>query len=179
MTQEQAVLDPAEALSQTPAYPKREDSLKTVMDKLPGHITWASDRGSFSGCRAITFMAGDVAGLTDEDRRQFEAELREAKLELHSCLPATLMNAYFSKRANLLVVAMTSDVGEFTVLVTTQMDDDDLEEFQEVSRRVHLEMAEWREQRNKKRLEEVEKAREERRLIEVGRIHEANCKKGE
>ena len=57
--------------------------------------------------------------------------------------------------------------------------DEDLEEFMEVNRRVSLEMREWRENKAKARLAEAEKIREERRLIEVGRIHEANCGKKE
>lgn len=167
--------NPSEILSDAPKYPTRENMMKTVQDKMPGHISWASDRANFSGCRILTFRDGDVFGLTPEDALRFKEELSN-DIDLPA---ADLMNAYFSTRANLLMVqAMPADVqGSIHVMITTQLDDDDLEEFQEVNRRVSLEMREWREKKAQQRMAEVEKIREQARLAEVGRIHEANCGK--
>lgn len=190
--------DPAEIHSTPPYRPTREQTLKTVQDKWPGHITIASDRASFSGCRIITFFSGGWTGLTPEDNDAFESQVfaRVDELEaLHTAAinslppemktiqdlddsdlmltPAELMNLYFSTRANLLVLDWKiNNEGAITVIVTTQLDAEDLEEMQEVNVRVNLEMREWREKRAKEKAERQAEAMEERRLIEVGRTAE-------
>lgn len=194
MTQEQnqvsAEQNPSEVIAQVPAYPRREDTLKTVQDKMPGHITVASDRASFSGCRIVTFGDGEFHGLTLKDADRFMAECAEAGLTAEGHVdklngPAEyltgsaedLMNLYFSKRANLLVIQTLMHETGITVFITTQLDDEDLEEFNEVSRRVNLEMAAWREEKAQARRNQAAAILEEKRLADVGRRHELNCKK--
>lgn len=164
--------DPTEVLTQVPTYPTREQTLKAVQEKFPGHISWASDRANFSGCRLVTFVDGGALGLEKNDEALFIAEMKLTGLDLES--PAEeVMNLYFSTRANLLVVQTMPTEQGITIFMTTQLDDDDLEEFQEVQSRVQLGMREWREERAKRKQEEWEKVKEERRLVEVGRKAEA------
>lgn len=160
---------PEEVLSQTPKYPTREQTLKAVQDKYPGHITWATDRGSFSGGREIKFRDGSWSGLEAEDNALFTAQLGEYTKNVGTCSAQELANLYFSKRANLLVVDRQVTEGSIAYIITTQLDAEDLEEFEEVQKRVQLDMREWRERREKDKQQALEDAAEERRLIEVGR----------
>ena len=168
-------IDASEVFSERPKGPSREQTQKTVYDKFPGHISWATDSANFSGCRIITFYDDLTAsGLSVDDAAQLEAQLEAQLAELSEdqrayMMAADLMNLYFSKRANLLLVHMMPGTEQITCLITTQLDEDDLAEFEEVQRRVQLDMREWREKRDKDREEAAQAAREERRLIEVGR----------
>lgn len=168
--------DPAEVLSERPHGPTREQTMKTVQEKYPGHISWASDRANFAGCRIVTFMEGGAQGLTREDELVLIAQMKEKDLN-GSASPEEIANLYFSTRANLLVVDMKVSADTITMLLTTQLDEEDLEEFVEVNTRVQLGMREWREEKAKQREAEQEKAREILRLAEVGRKYEANVKK--
>jgi hypothetical protein len=163
--------DPAEIMAGTPKYPSREDTLKTVQDKFPGHIAWASDRGSFSGNRVITFVEGGAQGLepTDEGVLIEQMKLKGMFEEGADAAPEAIMNLYFSTRSNLLVVDMAVSETTITILVTTQLDGDDLEEFQEVNRRIQIEMRPWREERAAAKQKAADEVRENQRLIEVGR----------
>jgi hypothetical protein len=145
--------------------PERERRTKMLMDKYPGHITWASDRANFSGCRLIRFSDDGVTGLEEEDAKLFEEEL--AEVDVGSAEAAA--NLYFSTRANLMVVDTKITDGAISMLVTTQLDDDDLEELQETQTRIQLGMREWREKRDEEREKERLRLADERRLIEVGR----------
>lgn len=169
-------LNPSDVLSDLP-QPTREDTRKTVYDKRPGHISWASDRASFGGCRVISFIGGHELdsgsfGLEDHDAAKFNNDmraLRESLDEDQYVSAEALANLYFSKRANLLVLHMTENANKITFIITSQLDDDDMEEFQEVQRRVNLEMREWREKREEERRLDREKVMAERKLIEVGK----------
>lgn len=164
-------IDASEVFSERPKGPSREQTQKTVYDKFPGHISWATDSANFSGCRIITFYDDLTAsGLSADDAAVLDAQLAELSDEERDyVMAADLMNLYFSKRANLLLVHMVPSPEQITCLITTQLDEDDLAEFEEVQRRVQLDMREWREKRDKDREEAAQAAREERRLIEVGR----------
>jgi hypothetical protein len=176
MSDELAKYDPAELLAGQPKYPRREDTMKSVMDKFPGHITWASDRGSFSGNRVVTFMAGGAQGLEQEDAAIFIEQMKLAGLDIESS-PEDVMNLYFSKRANLLVVDLTVSETTLTVLMTTQLDDDDLAELNERQVAVEIHMREWREKRAEAKAQEGLQIKENARLMEVGRNYEANISK--
>lgn len=170
-------LNPSDVLSDLPT-PQREDVRKTVYDKRPGHISWASDRASFSGSRIISFTGSmseppfQAQGLEQADLTRFEEELDEylklAGLE-QSVNVADVANLYFSRRANLLVLHMSETMDKLTFVITSQLDDDDMEEFQEVQRRVNLEMREWREKREERRQLDREKAAADRHLLELGK----------
>jgi hypothetical protein len=170
-------LNPSDVLSDLP-QPVREETNKTVYDRRPGHINWASDRASFSGCRVISFTGGNHAppfqalGLEKQDLERYNEELDAYINALEGdefVSAADVANLYFSKRANLLVLHMEVHADEVTFIITSQLDDDDLEEFQEVQRRVNLEMREWREEREKLRAADREKAQADRKLIELGK----------
>ncbi len=169
--------DPAEILAGQPKYPRREDTEKSVMDKFPGHITWATDRGSFSGNRVVTFVAGGAQGLEQEDEMLYIEQCRAAGLLDGEAAPEALMNLYFSKRANLLVVDMAVSETTITVLMTTQLDDEDLEELNERQTAVEVHMREWREARAQRKATAAAAVLEEKRLADVGRMYEANVSK--
>lgn len=170
-------LNPSDVLSDLP-QPTREDVRKTVYDKRPGHISWASDRASFGGCRIISFTGGmseppfEAQGLEHEDWLRFMDELDEFIKTVgvdKSVTVADVANLYFSRRANLLVLHMVETMDKLTFIITSQLDDDDMEEFQEVQRRVNLEMREWREKREEERRLDREKLLAERKLVEIGK----------
>ncbi len=166
---EQTIQAQPEVLADIPKSPTREQKTKMLMDKYPGHISWASDRANFSGCRLIRFGHDGATGLEKEDDEAFAQQLDAEFGENYTPSPETCANLYFSKRANLLVVDTKIDPAGIVMLVTTQLDDDDLEELQETQKRIQLDMREWREQRNAEKQKEIEARAEERRLIEVGR----------
>lgn len=157
--------DPSEAMAVQPKPPHREDALKTVMDKRPGHISWATDTANFAGCRAVRFAPGCIVGLEADDEAEFEKQHTHPNRS-----PVELMNTYFQHRANLLMLQMQVDAeGSITCLVTSQLDDEDLEEFQEIQQRINLDMREWRERRAKDKAAAAESAAELKRLAEIGR----------
>lgn len=172
-------LNPADVLTDRPQGPSREQTEKTVYDKFPGHIAWATDRANFSGCRIIKFFdGGSFSGLQKADAEKFKNQIIEyiSQSELdpdgdgeYSLAAEDLANLYFSTRANLLTVH--SEIGfDYTAFfITTQLDEDDLDEFMEVQRRVNIDMSEWRKKRDDDRHERAERARENLRLIEVGK----------
>lgn len=160
-----------EIMADVPMAPKREKGIKTLMDKYPGHISWASDRANFSGCRIVTFTENNALGLEKEDAEVFQKQLTELE-DAHPddfLTAETIANLYFSTRGNLLVVDTKVTSMGITMLITTQLDADDLEELQETQTRINLEMREWREEREKRKLAEMEAFKEEKRLADVGR----------
>lgn len=164
------IVDAAELMSTMPHRPKREQTLKTVMDKWPGHITVANDRASFSGCRIIEFQTnGTVTGLEVDDADVYYAQLKDVSAAEIDWGPADYMNLYFSHRANLLCIDWKPTETGILCIVTTQLDDEDLEEFQEAQVRVNLEMRDWRERKAKEREAAEADAREQRRLAAVGK----------
>jgi hypothetical protein len=185
-------LNPSEVLSDQPHAPTREQTQKTVMDKYPGHISWATDRANFAGCRAISFGTGTWSGLEgkDEDKfleqvtdmtlkwyTQFEKETeKEANGDEYAASPEELLNLYFSTRANLLIVQMGYVDGEIKCLITTQLDDEDLEDFKEMQEVAQVQMRASRERRAEERKKVMADERETQRLAEVGRKYEANLK---
>lgn len=159
-----------ELMADKPKGPSREQTTKMLLDKYPGHISWASDRANFSGCRVVTFYPGWASGLTPEDSKLFEQQ-REAALKdsEHGTSPEGAMNLYFSTRANLLVVEMVPHETGITCLITTQLDDEDLEELQESQQFLEVHMRKWREDRAKRREAEATSVAEIRRLAAIGK----------
>lgn len=166
--------NPSEILTDHPRAPSREQTLKRVQDKYPGHIAWASDRANFSGCRAIRFTSTGPRGLTPADAKQFREELvaYEGDNDVELNTAEDYANLYFSTRANLLVVERTLTEDSIGMLITTQLDADDLEEFQEVTKRVELDMREWRAKRAEQRASEEAARKDEARLADIGRTVE-------
>lgn len=173
-------LNPSDVLSDVPQGPKREDTTKSVYDKRPGHISFASDRANFGGCRLIAFTGGATTppfeglGLEVEDSEKFETQVDEFIKRVGtsdasvSCYD--LANLYFSTRANLLVLNVSkTGSDEVSFLITNQLDDDDLAEFNEIQRRVQLDMREWREKQAEQKAAQAEVLAENRRLVEVGK----------
>lgn len=161
-----------EVMADKPKGPSREQTTKMLLSKYPGHISWASDRANFSGCRVVTFYSGIVDGLTSDDKDQFKKQWEAAFPEgtRKYVAPEDTMNLYFSTRANLLVVAMQpSQDGGIMCLITTQLDEEDLEELQESQQFLEVHMRQWREARNERKAKEVANVAEIRRLAEIGK----------
>lgn len=186
--------NPSEVLATLPAGPSREQTEKTLHDKYPGHIAWATDRANFSGCRAVSFYNGGWSGLTRADDDLFIAqaadavdavyawydqhELEEEADDTEYVMPAEdLMNLYFSTRANLLVVqqGFTAD-GDIKLLITTQLDAEDLEDFQAIQQETQVGLRKMREKRAARYAEQRRAQIEHDRLAEVGRKYEENLK---
>lgn len=164
-----------ETLGTVLSPPREKDGIKTLMDKRPGHIYWATDRASFAGCRLIAFGRAMMYGLEKADRDALADQMEDAAAVLGPAPSGfDLMNLYFQHRGNLLALEtkVTNDEeGEplVTCLVTNHLDEDDLEELEEVQRRVNLEMRDWRERKAQERTAEQELQAERNRLIEVGK----------
>lgn len=161
--------DPGEILAKLPASPKRETFEKVLQDKWPGHISWANDRANFPGCRLITFgMQGDVVvqyGMEPEDGAEFEAQCLDTKPQN----PEDAVNLYFAHRANLLVIDMKVHADGITLMVTTQLDDEDLEAFEYAQHLMDAGMAEYRTMKAKEKAATEVKIAENVKLIELGR----------
>lgn len=170
MTEETLGADPVESLGSI-VNARESRQFKTLVDKQPGHIMWANDRASFAGCRVITFSDIGADGLTPEDGAALTKQLQEANIEAGA---EAIANLYFSHRGNLLVLDMrlATDPSRGTVLtfiITTHLDEEDLEEMQEVQQRVNLEMREWKQRRAERQAADRERQLEYNRLVEVGR----------
>lgn len=161
--------NPADILADAVPAPGREVAVRTVMDKYPGHISWVTDRGNISGCRCLSFQMGNVVGLTDEDALRLINELDEKGLDIDNMEPADLMNAYFSTRANLIVVNLTVDCGNIHCVISTQLDNEDLEDFMEARQAMQVAMREIQERKERLRAAQAAKLANDRRLQEVGR----------
>lgn len=178
----EATENPSEILATLPSQPKREETVKVLMDKYPGHIAWATDRANFAGCRVIRFGYGRAEGLTAEDYENLKLQAKSAELKMQdgqvyqTCSPEELMNLYFSHRANLLVVQMGYDSGEICCFITTQLDEEDLEDFEAVRQANQVAMREATAKRHERHVEKRKAEQEEKRLAEVGRKYEANLK---
>lgn len=167
--------NPSEVLATLPAAPSREQTEKTVMDKYPGHIAWATDRANFAGCRAIRFATGGCFGLEQKDAAVFAEQCVKAGLGEDS--PAEeFMNLYFSFRANLLIVQMGYAEDEIAAFITTQLDEEDLEDFEAARQANQVAMREARAKRAERHAEARRAVLEEKRLAEVGRKYEENLK---
>lgn len=138
----------------------------------PGNINYAGQRGHFPGCRIIQFAAsGDVYGLEDADFKKYE-EQRIADLQEPSAADA--MNLYFKHRGNLLVIEQFVDkAGTIYCLFTNTLEGEELEEFQEYSNIVSQKMEEFRQKREAKKQEQIDKQlaqeAEDRELLELGK----------
>lgn len=97
-----------------------------VLDR-PGNINFADPRGSYPGCRLMSFATEQEA------------------------------NEFFTNKAGLLVVdVQIGGSGRIFMMVSKQMDDDELEEFQEYGSTVQLHMRQWREARDAKKAADKE-----------------------
>jgi len=139
----------------------------------PGNINWAGERGAFPGCRLVEFTSDGAYGLSDEDATTLVAQSGSMRRDA-----ASLANLYFKHRANLLVVNTWVDSGgSFWVLITNQMEGDELDDFQEYSRFVSEHMEEYRTKRDlrKRKVDEDKLAQEadDKALIELGKKEKA------
>src|SRR5690349_17516389 len=105
-------VDPVEITAIPAPHPSREQTEKTLWEKQPGHIAWSVGTAHHAGCRVITFLDTGASGLTTEDAQCFSEELSGKQ---RPSTAAGFMNAYFSTRANLIVVNMWADCGSLHV----------------------------------------------------------------
>lgn len=158
--------NPAEVFAELPKGGTREQVVKTMMDKMPGHIALATDRANFPGCRLVFFSHEAVSGLEGDDYAKFQDECGGDFSDLG---PVELVNEYFSRRANLLMLQMSINDGGITVLLTTQMDDEDIEEFQEGQRFMAEHMREYRAKKAKQLEEQKAVIEENKKLLALGK----------
>lgn len=158
--------NPAEVFAELPKAASREQVVKTMMDKMPGHIAYATDRANFPGSRVISFYPESVFGLEGDDEERFKEECGG---DFSDLTPAELVNEYFANRANLLMLQMNVTDSAITMLVTSQMDADDIEEFQEGQRAMSEHMREWRAKKAEQRAKEQAIIDENKKLLALGK----------
>lgn len=150
-----------------------EERRKSVVDKTkdgkrnvfwPGHINYADERGHQAGCKAAWFKDVDAWNTWSETEGG----------------------------NNLTVYVQFLETGHVGVLYTSKLEKAELEEFNDFNR----DYAEWKrkrqEERDAQRIRDEEERikqeslkrekaeaeeRENKRLIHLGRTHEANCSK--
>lgn len=164
------VASSVETLSDQPQGPTREQTQKTLMDKYPGHISWATDRANFSGCRIIEFRNRDVVGLEDQDAERFAAELVKAG----AGSAVALMNLYFSTRANLLIIDLNVTPTGIVCLITTQLDDEDLQLMEDVRQLNQVAMRDIQAKRDAAREARRTQEKEDKRLLAWAKQAEAH-----
>lgn len=165
-----------ETLSDQAQGPTREQTQKTLMDKYPGHISWATDRANFSGCRMIEFRNHDVVGLERADAERFIAEIQSAR-DPERAFPleaVEVMNLYFSTRANLLIIDLNVTVTGIVCLITTQLDDEDLQMMEDVRQLNQVAMREIQIKRDAAREARRAQEKEDKRLLAWAKQAEAH-----
>lgn len=122
------------------------------MNKGPGHINVAHERGYFVGCKVFTFDSADA------------------------------LNDFFTENKTLLCVDIYEAWGKLAVLVHRVIEAEEMAQYQEFSKQVDSKMQEWKaKQAEVAQAEDVRKAKELaelKRLAEVGKNYENNIKKG-
>lgn len=122
------------------------------LNKGPGHINVAHERGYFVGCKVFEFDSADA------------------------------VNKFFEENKTLLCVDIYEAFGKLAVLVHRVIEPEEMQQYQEFSRQVDSKMQEWKAQAAKAaQAEDVRKVKEQaelRRLAEVGKHYENNIKKG-
>lgn len=145
-------------------YPKTRE----LMTNWPGLISVAGDRGYYPGCRMVFFL--DTSGPQGLDREN-EKKLLDAVGGLWGSA-ADQANAFFRTFGNLTVVDWRIfNVGHqlaIGMLITTQLDGKELQDFQEAGRRFELIIREVREEREKAEEAEAQaSAKEQENIAEL------------
>ncbi|MFT3866824.1 MAG: hypothetical protein QM729_21385 [Solirubrobacterales bacterium] len=113
MSDELLNFDPTELLTASTRHVGREIAAqKTLMDRYPGHIVTATDKGSFNGVRQLLFTPDGIVGESLDPEAQARLLLTEktvldnmAKLDLQTAPTAVdYLNQYFADRGNLLLL---------------------------------------------------------------------------
>jgi hypothetical protein len=122
------------------------------MNKGPGHINVAHERGYFVGCKVFTFDNAEA------------------------------LNEFFAENKTLLCVDIYEAWGKLAVLVHRVIEAEEMAQYQEFSKQVDAKMQEWKQkQAEASQAEDIRKAKEQaelKRLAEVGKNYENNIKKG-
>lgn len=101
--------------------------------KRPGNINFADARGAYPGCKLVDFATTDEA------------------------------NEFFKDRAGLLVVDyQVGNSGRVFMLISKQMDEQEMEEFNEYQSIVGAKMREWNERRDAEKKSAAEAAAKEK-----------------
>lgn len=122
------------------------------LNKGPGHINVAHERGYFVGCKVFTFESAEE------------------------------LNKFFEENKTLLCVDIYEAWGKLAVLTHRVIEAEEMAQYQEFSRQVDAKMQEWKQkQAEASQAEAVRAAKEQaelKRLAEVGKNYENNIKKG-
>lgn len=150
-----AGIEPSSKYSTLQEYVPRD---RRLVVNWPGLISIAGDRGYFPGCRLVSF-ANDCCpqGLSIEDADALLRQLEKASWV--GVTSADQLNTFAQYRGNLAIVDWRIDnSGRIHCLITTQLDGENLEDFQEAGRILEIEMRRLREERAAKAAEQVEAA---------------------
>lgn len=150
-------------------YPKTRE----LMTNWPGLISVAGDRGYYPGCRMVFFFNSyGPEGLDQANKAKLAEALGIGADDTFWPGAADQANAFFKTFGNLTVV----DWRIFNVnsglalgmLITTQLDGKELQDFQEAGRRFELIIREVREEREKaEEAEALASAKEQENIAEL------------
>jgi signal transduction histidine kinase len=139
----------------------KDHKLTSIEDKLFGQMAVAEARGTYSGSKLVAFSAFSATSLADN------------------------VNEYFEKNRGLLVVDAKYEVNSDGLvygfyIVTQQQSNEYVAKLGELQSRIATAMAEEKakelEEEHKAELAAIEKQKEERRLLALGRQCEAHHK---
>lgn len=164
--------DMQDAVIQDPTLIPDKKSMKTYLPHnrhmvidYPGVANVRVGNVSIPGNRLIEFIHGNVNGLHPDD---YDELLDQADEDMKSKSAADLFNLYFLHRSNLLITDWKNNNGSIAVMITTQLDKEQVDDMAEVQEVVNNEMTKRRQARE----EEKEKAAEKEQELEkeTGRL---------
>jgi hypothetical protein len=159
---------------ETPEVPADHPVVLRWKDWMPGRMAFASERGYFSGCM--------LKGFAPEWRQDLEAEVSAAQVA----------NEYFTANPGFLVVELIPHGREILCVLSKTKSPQERDEDAAVAKEwdeIKARRAAEREEREAKGREAAEAAakeaalaaeaaaKETKRLVELGKRHEANCRK--
>lgn len=164
---EMVAIEPAAKYSTMENYIPKD---RQLVVNWPGLISIAGDRGYFPGCRLVTFrnyfppigLSAEDCGLLYGQSRTIDGASFDATTGTGWPSADDQLNAFAQHRGNLAIVDWRiTNAGDIKCLITTQLDGDNLEDFQEAGRIMEIEMRRLREERAKRTAEaEEQKAKQ-------------------
>lgn len=153
--------DMQEATQQDPTLIPDKRSMKTYLPHnrhmiidYPGVANVRVGNVTIPGNRAIKFGQGYVAGLAKEDLEDLQKQAGEA---FRTAPAEYLFNLYFLHRANLIITDWRATDECVTVMITTQLEREQVDDLSLVQQVVDSEMSKLRQQREEEREKEAEK----------------------
>lgn len=159
--------DMQDAVVQDPTLIPDKKSMKSYLPHnrhmvidYPGVANVRVGNVSIPGNRIIVFGPGVAEGLHPDDYDELRDQAGD---NIRDCSSADLFNLYFLHRANLIITDWKMDVGgNIAVMITTQLDKEQVDDMTEVQQVVNDEMAKRRQARE----DEKAKAEEKQEALE-------------